>query len=48
MQTSIFLARLIGPVMLVLGAALLINARDFRAVMDDYIAQPDVRISSPG
>ena len=40
MQTSIFLAKLIGPVMLVLGAALLINARDFRAVMDDFIANP--------
>jgi hypothetical protein len=40
MQTSLFLARLIGPVMLVLGAALLINAREFRAVMDDFIANP--------
>ena len=40
MQTSTFLAKLIGPVMLVLGAALLINAREFRAVMDDFIRNP--------
>ena len=40
MQTSLFLAKLIGPVMLVLGAALLINARDFRTVMDEFIRNP--------
>jgi hypothetical protein len=33
-QTSLYLAKAIGPVMLVMGSAL-INARDFRALLDD-------------
>ena len=38
MQTSIFLARLIGPVMLVVGLAVLINQREFRDLAQDFIA----------
>ena len=38
MQTSIFLARLIGPVMLLVGLAVLINQREFRNLAQDFIA----------
>ncbi len=38
MQTSIFMARLIGPVMLAVGIAVLINGRAFRAISDDFMA----------
>ena len=38
--TSIFLARLIGPVCLVIGVALLINGEDFRTIAGEFIASP--------
>jgi hypothetical protein len=38
MQTSTFLAKLIGPCFLILGASLLVNARTFRAIADEFLA----------
>src|SRR6266480_4997417 len=38
MSTSIFIARLIGPVMLVIGLAVLTNQRAFREMADEFLA----------
>ena len=38
MQTSLFLARLIGPVMLVVGLAVLANPAGFRAMAEEFMA----------
>src|ERR1019366_8921046 len=38
MSTSIFLARLIGPVMLVIGLAVFANQRAFRDMAEEFIA----------
>jgi hypothetical protein len=38
MQTSIFLARLIGPVMLVVGLAVFTNQRAFRDMAEEFLA----------
>ncbi|HEV7635447.1 MAG TPA: hypothetical protein VGO54_08445 [Bradyrhizobium sp.] len=38
MQTSIFLARLIGPVMLVVGLAVFANPRGFREMAEEFMA----------
>ena len=38
MQTSLFLARLIGPVMLVVGLAVFANQRGFRAMAEEFMA----------
>jgi hypothetical protein len=38
MQTSVFIARLVGPVMLVVAIALLINRRMFFAMAEDFMA----------
>jgi hypothetical protein len=38
MQTSVFLARLIGPVMLTIGLAVLANQRGFRDLAGEFIA----------
>jgi hypothetical protein len=38
METSIFLARLIGPVMLTVGLAVLFNRQEFRALAQDFIS----------
>ena len=38
MATSIFLAKLIGPVALALGVALLVNGAAFRAMADEFLA----------
>ena len=38
MSTSVFLARLIGPVMLVIGLAVLTNQRAFREMADEFLA----------
>jgi hypothetical protein len=38
MQTSVFLARLIGPVMLVVGLAVLANQRAFRDMAEEFLA----------
>ncbi len=38
MQTSIFIARLIGPVLLVAGAAALANPRDLHDMARDFMA----------
>ena len=40
MATSIFLARLIGPVCLVIGLALLINRAAFRTLADEFLHSP--------
>jgi hypothetical protein len=38
MSTSIFLARLIGPVMLVIGLAVFANQRAFRDLAEEFLA----------
>ena len=38
MSTSIFLARLIGPVMLVIGLAVFANQRGFREMAEEFMA----------
>src|SRR3981189_715932 len=40
MQTSVFLARLIGPVMLVVGLAVFANQRAFRDMAEEFLASP--------
>src|SRR5205085_2448371 len=40
MQTSVFLARLIGPVMLVVGIAIFLNRRAFRDMAEEFLASP--------
>jgi hypothetical protein len=40
MPTSLFLAKLIGPVGLVIGLALLINGAAFRALAGDFLNNP--------
>jgi uncharacterized membrane protein len=37
MQTSIFLAKLIGPFFLIVGVSLLINQAQFRAMVDEFM-----------
>jgi hypothetical protein len=36
-QTSIFLARLLGPLLLILGASLFVNGRTFRALAKELV-----------
>jgi len=38
MQTSLFLAKLIGPVMLVVGLAVFANQRGFREMAEEFLA----------
>ena len=38
MSTSVFIARLIGPVMLVIGLAVLTNQSAFRAMAEEFLA----------
>ena len=38
MTTSVFLARLIGPVMLVIGIAVLVNQHEFRDMAEEFLA----------
>src|SRR3954453_14540334 len=38
MQTSVFLARLIGPVMLTVGVAVFLNQRAFRDMAEEFLA----------
>jgi hypothetical protein len=38
MSTSVFLARLIGPVMLVIGLAVFANPRGFREMAEEFMA----------
>lgn len=38
MQTSIFIARLIGPVMIVAGLSVLLNRQSFAAMAKDFLA----------
>jgi hypothetical protein len=38
MQTSLFLARLMGPVMLVIGLAVFANQRGFRDMAEEFMA----------
>src|ERR1043165_9006448 len=40
MATSIFLAKLIGPVCLVIGLALLIDRAAFRTLANEFLASP--------
>jgi hypothetical protein len=37
MQTSIYLAKLIGPVMIVIGLAVLLNQEDFRKLSGEFL-----------
>jgi hypothetical protein len=39
-NTSIFLARLIGPFFLIVGASLLVNQAQFRAMADEFLRSP--------
>jgi hypothetical protein len=36
-NTSIFLAKLIGPVLLVIGAGMIINAGTFRVIFEEFV-----------
>jgi hypothetical protein len=38
MTTSVFLARLIGPVMLLIGIAVLVNQHEFRDMAEEFLA----------
>lgn len=38
MQTSIFLAKLLGPVMIVIGLAVLINEEEFRKLSQEFLS----------
>ncbi|MBL8570769.1 MAG: hypothetical protein JNK84_16990 [Phreatobacter sp.] len=40
MLTSVYLARLIGPVMLAVGIGALINAATFRAIVAEFLKSP--------
>jgi hypothetical protein len=40
MQTSIFLAKLLGPFFLIVGVSVLINARAFHTIADEFIRNP--------
>jgi hypothetical protein len=40
MQTSILLAKLIGPLMLAMAAVMIANPRGFRAVVEDFTGSP--------
>ncbi len=37
MQTSVFIARLIGPLMITVGLAVLFNRRNFRSMAEDFL-----------
>jgi uncharacterized membrane protein len=37
MAQSIFLAKLIGPILIALGAGMLVNARDFRPMVEEFL-----------
>ncbi|MGB3864578.1 MAG: hypothetical protein WBA29_02985 [Xanthobacteraceae bacterium] len=38
MQTSVFIARLIGPLMVTVGLAVLFNRRNFTSMAEDFLA----------
>ena len=38
MQTSIFIARLIGPVMIVAGLSVLLNRQSFHSMAEEFLA----------
>ena len=40
MTASIFIARLLGPLFLLLGIAMLLKAAHFRAIMEDFLSRP--------
>ncbi len=40
MATSIFIAKLLGPFFLVTGAGILVNAKGYRAMAEDFLASP--------
>ncbi len=42
MDTSLFLARLIGPMLLVVGAGVLINRENFRAMAKELVASREL------
>ena len=46
MQTSIFLARLIGPVMTLVGVSLLVNETAFRKMAQDFLRSPSLMFFS--
>jgi cytochrome bd-type quinol oxidase subunit 2 len=40
METSIFLAKLLGPFLLVVGAGIVVNAKGYQAMAEDFLASP--------
>ena len=40
MESSIFLAQLIGPILVVLGAGMLVQPQAYRAVAEEFLASP--------
>lgn len=40
MQTSLFLAQLIGPTLIVMGIGMLASLADWRAMAEDFLASP--------
>jgi hypothetical protein len=40
MQTSVFLAKLLGPFFLIVGASVALNVRSFRAIADEFLRSP--------
>jgi uncharacterized membrane protein len=40
MQTSLFLAQLIGPALLVMGLGMIVSPADWRAMAEDFLASP--------
>jgi uncharacterized membrane protein HdeD (DUF308 family) len=40
MSTSIFLAKLIGPILLVVGIGLILNAASYRSLADEFLKSP--------
>jgi uncharacterized membrane protein len=40
LSTSVFLAKLLGAFFLIVGVSVLINARAFRAIVDEFIRSP--------
>ena len=37
MSTSVFLAKLIGPILIVIGVGMLVNARVYRALAEEFL-----------
>ena len=40
METSIFIAKLLGPFFLVIGAGILVNSKGYQAMAEDFLGSP--------